>query len=166
MLRRTWQFLIFVVQSFRWFNGFCNYIIPQNETPGTTFLVCQASFSLLGLQQPLCCWVLIGFDVVLWTLFRWSHRPICVPAAALSAFRAVIRLCALHYNKNKNRNTPRFPRSITVLVGADGGTWRRTRAFSAAQWFAKNPDYARFEKHDIILICTDFYRFFVKIRTK
>ena len=31
---------------------FCNYIIPQNETPGTTFLVCQASFSLLGLQQP------------------------------------------------------------------------------------------------------------------
>ncbi|MCR5479067.1 MAG: hypothetical protein K6F27_04310 [Ruminococcus sp.] len=26
----------------------------------------------------------------------------------------------LHYNKN--RNTPRFPRSITVLVSADGGT--------------------------------------------
>ena len=31
-----------------------------------------------------------------------------------------VQVCTLHYNKN--RNTPRFPRSITVLVSADGGT--------------------------------------------
>ena len=50
---------------------------------------------------------------------RWwelSNRP----AVTLSAFQSVIKLCTLHYNKN--RNTPRFSRSITVLVSADGGT--------------------------------------------
>ena len=37
-----------MVQSFRWFDVVCTYIIPQNEKPGTTFSVCQASFSLFG----------------------------------------------------------------------------------------------------------------------
>lgn len=37
-----------MVQSFRWFNGFCNYIIPQKEELGTTFLVCEALFFYSG----------------------------------------------------------------------------------------------------------------------
>ena len=54
--------------------------------------------------------------------FSWCRwwEPANRPAVALSVFQTVIKLCTLHYNKN--RNTPRFPRSITVLVSADGGT--------------------------------------------
>ena len=40
--------LIFVVRSFRWFNGFCNYIIPQKEELGTAFQVCARLFFFVG----------------------------------------------------------------------------------------------------------------------
>ena len=46
-------------QSFRWFNGFCNYIIPQNETPGTTFQVCARLFFFVGAATaPFMLWKL------------------------------------------------------------------------------------------------------------